>query len=802
MTQINVPQGNENDIFSFGFDKGLNRVVQNSSTPSVYDSIEDRLAGTNLSLGALMAGTANTAIVADPTQGLWLGNEKFSSAPFRVNMAGEIFVKDLTIANRVIGVSTSSELTAAIASLTATGTGGEIRLAAGTYTVTAAQALPSSIRFVGDNASTTTIVFTGSANFTMTGGSVYTTGTLTVNQGSTSVAGSGTTWTSAMIGQQIFLSKRWYLISAVGGSTSLTLATSYADANLAGATYRISSVIKDVEFDELTIVGASGTKVIDGIDVRDITFENIIIATSGASGMGIELDNLMSVESHNLTISGVTGVTTHGLSFTQGSFVNQRQTACVSNGGSGTVWNNIKTSSIIFSAGDANTADGYNFTSVTDSFFIVEAAGNGSQGIELVSGCNNNRIFANATSNTSDGIKLTATDDTNLIVDGYIASNGGYGVNIVASTCDNNNITANVFASNVTAAANDAGTGTVIRGNVGLNDNTASSSSISAFVGDGSDGDATISSNTTLTTDKYYDNLTVNNGFALHMAGYRVFVKGTLTNAGTIDRNGTTGGNGGNASGVTAGTAGTGATGLAAGFLPGTGAGSNGGIGGTGNGGAAGAGANGANTSNSAGTSGNAGTAGVAGGNSSSSGGAGGGAGSAGTATAPTGGIPKTPVELIVFREYVSATPTAMTGSAGTGGGGGGGGGGSGGAGNGGGGGGAGGSGTPGGIGLISANTIVNTGTISCNGGTGGTGGNGADGTSDSAGGSGGRGGSGGTGGVLALLYASLTDSGTISATGGSGGSGGNAGGGTGPAGNAGGTGASGAAGRVIKIQV
>ncbi len=61
------------------------------------------------------------------------------------------------------------------------------------------------------------------------------------------------------------------------------------------------------------------------------------------------------------------------------------------------------------------------------------------------------------------------------------------------------------------------------------------------FHGDGSDGDVTISSTTTLTRDMYYNNLTVNSGIALNTNGYRIFVKGTLTNNGYIQNNGSNG---------------------------------------------------------------------------------------------------------------------------------------------------------------------------------------------------------------------------------------------------------------------
>lgn len=68
-----------------------------------------------------------------------------------------------------------------------------------------------------------------------------------------------------------------------------------------------------------------------------------------------------------------------------------------------------------------------------------------------------------------------------------------------------------------------------------INDSTLNFESV---FGDGSDGDVTISSDTSLSTDMYYNNLTINSGKALTCNGYRIFVKGTLTNNGTIKQNG------------------------------------------------------------------------------------------------------------------------------------------------------------------------------------------------------------------------------------------------------------------------
>ncbi len=82
--------------------------------------------------------------------------------------------------------------------------------------------------------------------------------------------------------------------------------------------------------------------------------------------------------------------------------------------------------------------------------------------------------------------------------------------------------------------------------------------------GDGSDGDVTLGSNTTLTRDMYYNNLNLG-GFTLTVGGYRVFIAGTLSGSGTITASGA------NASGSTAGA------GAATGTIGGGGNGGNGG---------------------------------------------------------------------------------------------------------------------------------------------------------------------------------------------------------------------------------
>lgn len=261
------------------------------------------------------------------------------------------------------------------------------------------------------------------------------------------------------------------------------------------------------------------------------------------------------------------------------------------------------------------------------------------------------------------------------------------------------------------------------------------------WYGDGHDGAAVYSSDTTLVRDMYHTDFTVNAGVNLFTNGFRIHFTGTATVNGTIDRSGNAG------VGTTIGAA------LAAQVLGGSGAG------GTAGGTTAG-GAGGATTSTVGGLGGSGGA------------GSGNAGGAAGTVTNPTAAVGGTDVLFIVGRGSLGrdVAGTLLTGGSGGGGGGGSGvalsgaGGGSG-----------------GGIIVLSGKTLTGTGTIRANGGAGG---NGAL--------VGGGGGGGGGGGAIVLITDNdtTTTSLTIQVNGGAGGSG-----------NGGTNGNAGSAGRIYRIR-
>src|SRR3972149_2819777 len=81
--------------------------------------------------------------------------------------------------------------------------------------------------------------------------------------------------------------------------------------------------------------------------------------------------------------------------------------------------------------------------------------------------------------------------------------------------------------------------------------------------GPGTDGDATISGNTNLTRNMYYNTLTINSGIVLGLNNYKIYAKISITNNGTIHSGEAdiTIRNGANASGATQGLGGASAGG-------------------------------------------------------------------------------------------------------------------------------------------------------------------------------------------------------------------------------------------------
>lgn len=710
---------------------------------------------------------------------------------WKISEDGKAEFTDIDIGQRHVTVDPGESIQDAIDSLTA----GVVTLRNGIHYPTGNIVLKSSVYLRGENRASTIVDFAGGAyGIIATGSNIYTTGTVTVANNGTAVTGLGTAWaTNAVAGMYILIGGVWHPITVVGSDTSITIGLNYAGAPLSGASYVI------------------------GVPVYDCYIQNLTTRNSTASSMKFSYSNnggFQNVEAYTSLVGFELNVTA------------QCQLDHMNGVANYTNFKFTDTSYLAFwSAGsiDALSGEGMNLTRVTgskiDSFFNLNSNGVGikmtncakvllngcvssectSHGFELVSNNSDCVLLAvSAENNGGDGIKLTATTDSTFLTNSLIRGNTGYGLNIAASTDDFTDVTGNIFDTNGASACNNSGTGTVIRGNIGLSDNFSyTGGSATSGFGSGADGDYTLGASLgavtglfsyaatvyTLLRDANFQSLTIENGYTLRTNGYKIYATSSVTNAGTITNSGYNGTNGGEGTLVTQGTAGLGGNGTTAGSLPASAAGGNGALGAP------------PNTAAYPTYNGNAGTStnpsiGSAGSDSAVSGAyqsqTGGAAGAGGTATAEnctinqnvtafpitlTAGVEADGTFKYFFKGATSGATLSCSASSGGGpggcggtpgfgtpqgyGGGGGGGGGT------------------GGIVYIVAVTLTNSGSILSTGGNAGTGGA-ATATSGTPGQAGATGGA-GTGGVILLGYMTLADTGTISVAAGTG-NGGNAG--------------------------
>lgn len=373
---------------------------------------------------------------------------------------------DLNVVGSNLAIDSTQNVQAAINSLNSNG-GGVLTLLPGTYSLAANLTLYTGISLVGTSPASTFLNF-GSTNHAIVaaGTNVYTTGTIATITSGVNVTGSGTAWlTNVTAGQSLFLGTQWYLIAAVTSNTTLILTEGFNGSVTLPASYRIASIITDVELSNLTVLASTGNG-LTFTDVRRLTMMNCLFVLNN---VGVAITNVSEWSADRVT-SGSNA--SHGITITNGGNLGWSRVNCAGNGGSGLVLSNILNMDLTAGGYDSNAVDGINITSGMNISLLVDASSNGGKGINAVATNTTLQVYnSRIVGNASDGIKLTATSDNCKLYANDIEGNGAYGINVAASTCDNNIISLSTFASNTTAAAHDSGTGTLIRSNIGLADN-------------------------------------------------------------------------------------------------------------------------------------------------------------------------------------------------------------------------------------------------------------------------------------------------------------------------------------------
>lgn len=340
--------------------------------------------------------------------------------------------------------------------------GGLVFLETGTHYPRATIQVKNNVTLKGAGNFATIIDFEGAAyNLQMIGEDSYNTGTVSVTQDSTTITGSGTTFTSSMVGQSILLDGDWYDISAFVSTTEITLESAFSGVTQSGVSYIIATVNTAPILMDCTVQNSSGS-VISSQYSYLASIYNVAVYTGNK---GIDFQDCVFPVVDNIEVADCTTAiymdNCWGYSLTSFYLYN-----CTGNG----ILSNNSGDSILINFGVSNCGGvGIKFTDtekVAINGFTIDS--NGSHGLEFVSGCNDNTLTAGTINdNVGDGIKLTATSDRNSVSQVQFVDNGGYGVDVAASSDNDNVILGDSFSGNASGATLDAGTSTVIGMNVG-----------------------------------------------------------------------------------------------------------------------------------------------------------------------------------------------------------------------------------------------------------------------------------------------------------------------------------------------
>ena len=441
---FNLPTNGSAPTFSSGI---INSTVFNINTNAVMRTSETVGDGTINSAGILINPTGFYACEA---------SQSLADANVRILVDGSgYFSGTFEIGGATKTIDDIADLQTALDDVGDAG-GGTVYLKAGTYVLTADITVPGGVTLEGVSRDGVIINCNSSYKLQVIGINAYSTGTVTINKGDIKVIGDSTVWTSAMVDKYIMISGNWYLITAIADNTHIDIDPDYFSSSVAGVTYVIADATYAATIKKITLHNATTA----GIKLQynqEITLDDLIIYDCG---IGIDIDD--SVYPKIIVTVSDCGVNmdfnnTWGWRVDWSAFTN-------STTGAGIVMLNSGSGTFIDSAIEDNFGNGVSLTDCSNIAFIsTNSIANGNNGIELISGCNDNQLIAfTCDGNTNDGVKFTIASNRNTVISSSIINNGGYGINITALTCVNNQINAPTFENNSLDNINDEGANTFV----------------------------------------------------------------------------------------------------------------------------------------------------------------------------------------------------------------------------------------------------------------------------------------------------------------------------------------------------
>jgi hypothetical protein len=379
------------------------------------------------------------------------GSVEFGDGIFR----GRITASSITTNQQEITVETNESIQAAINELGSSG--GTIRLKAGTYVCLDDINIPNNVMLLGQGMKVTILYFAAqNKGIKVQGTSNYSTGTVTINNGSTSLTGAGgTAWlTNITTSHKIRLNNYWYDIASIDADNGITLSSAYIGFDIAGATYDSAVMVEQFFVEHLTVAGSAGTGIY--INYGNYFFiRNVATVNNGADGLSINNSTSYVCEYVNPFDNGSDGIYLNQVDHMEGNVL-----WCLRNTAKGINGTNIfdsKFNSMLC----RNNEGGAYLDNMNDSVINASDVSNNTNiGLEMNASDTCFLISNEFQNNGSDGIKLTANCD-NIIMSGNAPKdNGGYGINIAASTDDDNILSSNIYSGNTLGEVNDSGTNT------------------------------------------------------------------------------------------------------------------------------------------------------------------------------------------------------------------------------------------------------------------------------------------------------------------------------------------------------
>lgn len=352
--------------------------------------------------------------------------------------------------------------------------GGVILLRNGTYLLDSDISITTNCILKGETGDGVILDFQNTAyQIKVVGELIYDSGTVAIDSKMTTVTGTGTGWTTALIGSSILLKGIWYVIVGVTSETELEIELPFELQDITGQSYAIANIVSGITLEEFTVqnsthedgaifyryaldVACNGITVFDsiiGVNIQDCWTvgytDGFIVGCE--IGLNIARSNTWTLYNFEVYGSSTTNVVAEELyNVSYSNFTNS-----------------------------TSTGDGIQLINCGNlSLYDFGMLATGGDGVSLT-GCNDIEIFgANIVTSGGDGISLNGDNVRVSVHNVSLLDNGGWGINITAASDTDTILSANSFNGNGSGTINDLGTDTIIiDGSAGSGDVVGPSSS-------------------------------------------------------------------------------------------------------------------------------------------------------------------------------------------------------------------------------------------------------------------------------------------------------------------------------------